>query len=195
MNLAAIYIEAWKQPRQSMHRILSLELGERDRLIMVAVTGVLFAIPMIMIFRAIEMPPGPDGEVIPAPSALMTTLTSVMFVIFGYYFTAALIKIFGTLFGGTASYQQSKSVSAWVQFVVGLANLALMMASFVLPSFLDGVVRVAFTLAALYVTSAYVAEAHGFAHISKVAGVSIAIVLVAAIILMMMMPSGGIVPA
>ena len=48
-----------------MRRILSLNLTERDRLVMVAITGVLFAIPIVLIFRTIEMPLGPDGAPIP----------------------------------------------------------------------------------------------------------------------------------
>ncbi len=195
VNLPALYTEAWVQPRQSMRRILSLDLSERDRIVMVAITGVLFAIPIILIFRTLEMPPGPDGVPLPAPNAMMTAFTTVAFVIIGYYVTAALVKVLGTLFGGTASYSESKSVSAWTQFVVGLANLALMLFAFILPSFLEGAVRLFFTFAALYVSSAYVAEAHGFENVGKVVGVTIAVTLVLVIFLLSMAPTGGLIAA
>jgi len=192
MNLPALYAEAWVQPRQSMRRILSLDLSERDRLIMVAITGVLFSIPIIMIFRTLEMPLGPDGVPIPAPTAIMTAFTTVALVIIGYYITAALIKVLGTAFGGTASYQQSKSVSAWTQFVVGLANLAVMLLTFVLPTFLEGPIRLVFTVAGLYVSSTYIAEAHGFTSVGKVIAVSVAVTLIAILLLMSMVPSGNL---
>lgn len=182
------------RPRDSMRRILSLELTERDRLIMVAITGVLFAIPITLIFRMIEMPTGPDGETVPRPNALMTTFTTVALVIMGYYITAALIKVVGTMFGGTASYVDSKTTSAWTQFVVGLANLVLLMLSFVLPSILEGLLRLVFTVSALYVSSAYIAEAHRFASIGKVVGVSIAVMLVVLLALTSLMPAGSFLP-
>jgi len=192
VNLPALYVEAWVQPRQSMRRILSLNLSERDRLIMVAITGVLLAIPVTLIFRTLEMPPGPDGELIERPTALMTAFTTVAFMIAGYYVTAMVIKVLGTLFGGTASYADSKTASAWTQFVVCLANLALLFATFVLPAALEGVMRLLFTAATLFVSSAYVAEVHGFASIGKVIAVSVAVMLLMVLALMSFVPSGGL---
>jgi len=174
-NLPALYAEAWTAPRQSMRRILSTALSERDRLMMVGITGILFAIPIGLMFRTMEMPVTPDGTPVPVPGAFETAFLVVGMVILSYFFTAGLIKLFGGAFGGTASYAECKTTAAWTQFVVGLANLAVMILVFVLPGALAAVLRLVFTVGALYVSSAYVAEAHGFSSTGKVVAVSVAI--------------------
>ena len=188
-NLPALYAEAWTVPRQSMRRILSLGLSERDRIIMVAITGVLFAIPVGLVFQSIEMPVGPDGVQIPTPSALNIAIMVVGIVILSYYLTAALIKGVGSLFGGTGSYVECKAAAAWTQFIVGIANLAVMVLSFALPDAIDSVLRLIFTVAALYVSSAYIAEAHGFGSVGKVIGVSFAITMLLLLLLAPMLPA------
>ncbi len=188
-NLPALYAEAWTAPRQSMRRILSLGLAERDRIIMVAITGILFAIPVGLVFQTVDMPTGPDGAPIPAPSALSTAIMVVGIVILSYYFTAALIKGIGSLVGGAGSYVECKTTSAWTQFVVGTANLVVMLLSFVLPGALESVLRLIFTVAALYVSSAYVAEVHGFGSVGKVIGISVAVTILILLLLLPMIPA------
>lgn len=189
VNLPALYAEAWTAPRQSMRRILSLGLSERDRIIMVAITGVLFAIPVALVFKSIEMPVGPDGAPIAAPSTLSTAILVVAIVLLSYYFTAALIKGVGALFGGTASYIQCKDAAAWTQFVVGIANLVVMLLSFIVPNALESVLRLIFTAAALYVSSAYVAEVHGFGSVGRVIGISVAVTILILLLFLPMIPA------
>lgn len=172
-----------------MRRILDLRLSERDRLIMVAITGVLFAIPVGLMLQTVQLPPGPNGEVVPMPSALGIAPVVMGIVIAGYYFTALLIQGIGSVFGGTASFDTCRSVSAWSQFVVGLANIALTLVTFMFPSGLASIVSLAFTAAALYVSSAFIAEAHGFRSIGNVVGISVLMTLALVALLYSALPS------
>ena len=177
VNFPALYAEAWTAPRQSMRRVLDLSLSERDRLIMVAITGVLFAIPVGLMLQTVPLPTGPDGEVVRMPSTLGIAPVVIGLIIAGYYLTALLVKGIGAIFGGTASFEMCKSVSAWSQFVVGLANIALTLITFLMPSALASIFSLIFTAAALYVSSAYIAEAHGFKSTGNVVGISVLMTL------------------
>ena len=158
-------------------------------MIMVAVTGVLFAIPLTLVMKTIELPVGPDGVPISAPSGLFVATLVVGATLLGYFLTAGLIKVVGGAFGGTGSFEQCKSAAAWSQFVVGLANLALLFISFVLPAAIDSILRLIFTLAAVYVSSAYIAEAHGFQSIGKVAAASFGVLFFLMLVLSSCIPA------
>ena len=73
--------------------------------------------------------------------------------------------------------------------IVGLANLVLMVVSFVVPGVLDSVLRLIFTVATLYAFSSYVAEAHGFRSIVKVVGVMFAMSIILSLVLMPLIPA------
>lgn len=188
VNLPALYVEAWTAPRQSMRRILSLNLAERDRLIMVAITGVLFAIPFSLVMRTMELPPMPDGTPTPTPGTIEVAIMVVGMVILSYYISAMLLKAVGGLFGGKASYVECKTTSAWMQFVVGLANLVLIFISMVVPVALWLMLRLILMLGALYVASSFIAETQGFSSVGKVAAVLFGISFVFALLLISAIP-------
>lgn len=158
-----------------MRRILNAKLGEQERLLMVILSLVLFCLPLVMILRSI--PEEDLGGTLPRGAIVIACAVFVGGGILGYYAVAFLIRVLGGMFGGTASAEESRTVSAWSQLVTGMANAAVMLLAFVLPEALGTLLRVVMSIAGLIIFSAFLAEAHGFRSVPRVAGIALCIML------------------
>lgn len=187
-NIPELFFEAWLRPRQSMRRILNMQLREQDRIVMILIVAVLYGVLTSLVMRA-DPPVPPDGAELVLPSTLTISAAAVMMGVIGYYIQAFLIRLVGGAFGGIATPTDTRTVVAWHTFVVMLVFLVVFVVSAILPSGISLPISYAFSFASMVILAVYIAEAHGFANTWMVLGFIVTLSLLAMLALSSLVPA------
>ncbi len=184
LRLGALIAEGYLNPRQSMARILSLDIDEGDRLLMVAIGIVVSCFGVAFTDSRDEE----IGVIVIVFGYLLTIIGGLL----QYRFVSWLVGIISREMGGAGRGEDNYTLTAWWMLVTAPLPIIMMVA---MRNGNSGIaVFVLFIVAALTLVllAAYITEVHRFRSTGRVIGAMVALLMVFSFVIGAFLPAAQV---
>jgi len=179
-RFGALIVEAYTSPRQSMARILAMQPDERARLLMVVMGTVISMVGFVAL--------GEREEAVGPGVVLFGYIVTILGALVQYFVASWVLGTVCRAFGGEGTHEQDRTMVAWLSLVTSPVSAVLLLGLRGGGSPLVVVMVLVVTIVLFAVLSAFIAEVHRFRSTGRVAGATLALLLILSLVLSSLLP-------